>query len=487
MGLQIYNTLSRKKENFKSLEPGKVKMYVCGPTVYDYLHVGNFFGAIFFNLVRNWLEKEHAYDVEYVYNYTDVDDKIIAKSIEEGSTASEISEKYISEFEKDYKALSLKSHSKNPRVTEYMTQIVDFIAGLIKKEKAYELNGDVYFHVPSFSEYGKLSNKNINELLSGQRVDINDQKKHMADFALWKKAKPGEPSWESPWSQGRPGWHIECSVMNHSIHGDQIDIHGGGLDLTFPHHENEICQTEAFTGKNFANYWMHNNMLQLGQAKMSKSLGNILTGRAFLEEYNGEILKFLILSSHYRSVVDFSEKQIHRTMASLGKFYSSFSHAKKIINNNTSLAPVPEKFERALEKAEVVYKKSMDDDFNTPQVIAEFYELMRLYNQICRSPGKIRPEQAAVAESYYHWLRSHADIMALFQEDPESFLIQLDDMLLKKKGLQREAVDALVKERSEARDQKNYAKSDELRNKLVNMGIALQDSAESTSWEVDKS
>lgn len=487
MSLQIYNTLSRKKEEFKPLTPGHVKMYVCGPTVYDFLHVGNFFGAIFFNLVRNWLEKAHGYKVDYVYNYTDVDDKIINKALKENIPADEISEKFIAEFQKDFQGLKLKAHTKNPRVTEYMDQIVDFIAELIKKDKAYELKGDVYFHVPSFDGYGKLSNKNVDELITGSRVDVNDQKKHVADFALWKKAKDGEPSWKSPWGQGRPGWHIECSVMNYCIHGEQIDIHGGGLDLTFPHHENEICQTEAYTGKTFANYWMHNNMLQMGHAKMSKSLGNILTGRAFITEYNGEILKYLILSSHYRSIIDFSEKQIDRAISSLGRFYSSLVHAKSLIDQGAGLAPVPDKFQKAMDKATDAITKSLDDDFNTPQMVAELFELMRLYNQMCRTAGKVKPEQVAIAEAYYHWFRAATEVTALFQENPEEFLIQLDNMLLGKKSIERKTVDDLVQQRSQARLDKNYALSDELRDKLVAMGIAIKDSAEGTSWEVDKS
>lgn len=485
MSIQIYNTLTRKKEDFQPLTPGKVKMYVCGPTVYDYLHVGNFFGAILFNMVRNWLEKS-GYEVEYVYNYTDVDDKIIARSLKDGIPANEVSEKYIAEFQKDYQNLKLRPHSKNPRVTEFMDQIVEFIGGLVEKGKAYELNGDVYFHVPSFAEYGKLSNKKLDELVAGHRVDVNDRKKHVADFALWKKAKPGEPSWKSPWSEGRPGWHIECSVMNHAIFGDQIDIHGGGLDLTFPHHENEICQTESFTGKSFAKYWMHNNMLQFGKAKMSKSLGNIRTGRAFMEEYNGEILKMMILSSHYRSVIDFSDQQIDRAISGLARFYSSFCHAKKLMATGAGLAPVPEKFQAAMDKASENYKKALDDDFNTPQVMAENFELMRLYNQMCRMPGKVKPEQVAIAESYYSWIRSHGEVMALFQEEPAEFLQKLDDMLLRKKNLNRDQIDQLVRQRTEARTQKDYAKSDQLRDQLMGMGIALQDTPEGTHWEVEK-
>ncbi len=484
MAIQIYNTLTRKKEEFTTLEPGKVRMYVCGPTVYDFLHVGNFFGAIFFNLVRNWLEKS-GYQVTYVYNYTDVDDKIIDRAKKENVEAKEISEKFIMEFEKDYKRLHLKAHSKNPRVSEFMDEIVAFVKDLVDNKKAYELNGDVYFDVPGFKDYGKLSNKTIDDLVAGHRIDVNEKKRHVSDFALWKKAKEGEPSWPSPWGHGRPGWHIECSAMNYAIFGEQIDIHGGGLDLTFPHHENEIAQTEARTGKTFARYWMHNNMLNFGAVKMSKSLGNVRKARDFIEEYNGEILKFLILSSHYRSIIDFSLPQIERTISNLARFYSSLAFAQELMKGG-ALVPVPEKFQKALAEADDKIKKALDDDFNTPEVMAQFYEIMRTFNGLCRTPGKVKPEQQAIAETYFHWLKDKASVMALFKEDAAQFLVTLDDMLLAKKELTRDKINALVSERAQARANKDFAKSDELRNKLVELGISVQDSAAGSQWEVSK-
>lgn len=280
MSLRIYNTETGKKEEFKPIEEGHVKMYVCGPTVYDFLHIGNYRGAIFFNTVRNWLERR-GYIVTYVYNYTDVDDKILNRAKEENVEPKVIAEKYIAEFQKDYKLLHLRPHSKNPKVTEFMDKIIMFISDLIEKGFAYELNGDVYFDVHKFKEYGRLSNKKLEDLESGYRIEVNDNKKNPSDFALWKSAKENEQSWESPWGAGRPGWHIECSVMATSILGDTIDIHGGGLDLVFPHHENEIAQSEACTGHKFVKYWMHNNMLEFGSQKMSKSLGNVRTGRSF--------------------------------------------------------------------------------------------------------------------------------------------------------------------------------------------------------------
>lgn len=485
MPIQIYNTLTRKKEEFKTLEPNKVKMYLCGPTVYDFLHVGNFFGAIFFNLVRNWLEKR-GYEVTFTYNFTDVDDRILDRAKKENVDSREVSEKYIAEFKKDFDRLHLKAHSHNPKVTDFMNEIVSFVADLVERKKAYVLGGDVYFDVPAFKEYGKLSNKTVDDLVAGHRIDVNDKKRHVADFALWKSAKDGEQSWPSPWGNGRPGWHIECSAMNYAIYGEQIDIHGGGLDLTFPHHENEIAQTEARTGKPFARYWMHNNMLNFGNTKMSKSLGNVRTARGFIEEYNGEILKFLILSSHYRSVIDFSEPQIERTISNLSRFYSSLSFAKNLMSAGLALVPVPESFQKAIDSATDKIGEALDDDFNTPEAMAQFYEVMRLFNNLCRTPGKVKPEQQAIAEVYYHWLRNQAAVMALFNEEPQGFLKTLDDMFLKRKGLSREKIDGLVHERATARANKDFAKSDELRKALTDMGIAVQDTAQGSTWEVAK-
>ena len=484
-GLFIYNTISRKKEEFIPQEPGRVKMYVCGPTVYDFLHVGNFFGAIFFNMVRNWLEKK-GYEVTFVYNYTDVDDKIINRANKEKVSSSEISEKYIQEFEKDYKTLGLRKHTHNPRVTEFIPQIIQFIQELVEKKKAYVVGGDVYFDVLSFPDYGKLSNKKVEELMAGTRVDINEQKKHVVDFALWKSSKAGEPSWESPWGPGRPGWHIECSCMAHSLLGDTVDIHGGGLDLTFPHHENEIAQSEARSGRQFVRYWMHNNMLIFSNQKMSKSLGNVRTGRSFLEEYNAEILKFMILSSHYRSNVDFSLPQIERAIGNLARFYSSLAHALALSQSGQPLVPVPKVFLDALEVADKKFAAALDDDFNTPEVMAALFEVMRIFNQLCRKPGPAKPEQQAISEVYFSWLKKHGELLALFQEEPKSFLKTLDDMILGRRGVERQKIDALVAERKKVREEKNYSRSDEIRDELAKMGILVQDTASGSVWEVDK-
>jgi len=478
--------MSKKKEHFKTLKYGYVSMYVCGPTVYDFLHVGNFRGAIFFNAVRNWLEKK-GYEVNYVYNYTDVDDKIINRANELGITPKELSEKYIAEFEKDYSGLRLRPHTSNPKVSEHIDNIIKMISSLIEKDKAYTTpSGDVYFSVENFSDYGKLSNKNIEELEVGVRIEANKEKKHNSDFALWKGAKEGEISWTSPWGEGRPGWHIECSVMAKEVLGESIDIHGGGLDLVFPHHENEIAQSEACSGKEYVKYWMHNNMLEFGNQKMSKSLGNVKTGRSFIEEYNGEVLKFLNLSSHYRSVIDFSDVQIGRAIASLAKFYSSLKYAENLIAKGLALVPVPADFQKLMDECTKGFEDSMNDDFNTADALSKFFELMRQFNNLTRKPGKVKPEYKAIAEVYFHWIKDKGNIIALFQESPSEYLTLLDDMLLRQKNLKRSDIDELVTERTQVRADKNYARSDEIRDELATKGILVSDTPEGTTWEVEK-
>lgn len=485
MALQIYNSQSQKKEEFQPLNPGEVRMYVCGPTVYDYLHVGNFRGAIFFNLVRNWLEKK-GYKVTYVYNYTDVDDKIIKRAQEEGTEPKAVAEKYIAEFEKDYATLQLRPQSSNPRVSDHMQTIIDFVKDLVEKNKAYMVDGDVYYDVKSFPEYGKLSHKNLEDMEAGYRIEVDSRKKHPADFALWKSAKPGEPSWPSPWGDGRPGWHIECSAMIRALLGDSIDIHGGGMDLIFPHHENEVAQSEGCTGQTFVRYWMHNNMVQFGHQKMSKSLGNIVKGRDFIEKYNAEILKFMMLSAHYRSQVDLSEEQVDQSISGLARIYSAMAWAQKVTSGGAPLAPAPESFQKAVQEADDKIAEALDDDFNTAEVMARIFEVVRQFNNLCRGPGKMTPEKIAASEVFLHWVKNKGSVMALFQEPPAEYLIRLDDMLLERKQLDRKQIDAKVTARTQARQNKDYKTSDQIRDELVGMGIQLRDTAEGTEWEVNK-
>lgn len=485
MSVVVHNTLSKMKEPFQPLTPGEVKMYVCGPTVYDFLHVGNFRGAIFFSLVARWLE-HRGFKVTYVYNYTDVDDKIIKKANAEGVTAKEISERFIAEFEKDYKALKLRPHDSNPRVSLFIEPIVKMIENLISEKKAYVIDGEVLYSVKSFEGYGKLSGKNIDELLIGARVEIGEKKENALDFALWKPAKPGEPAWESPWGLGRPGWHIECSAMAREILGDQIDIHGGGIDLIFPHHENEIAQTEGCTHKAFVKYWMHNNFINFGAHKMSKSLGNVTTARAFIEKYNPEILKALILSSHYRSHSDFSDAPIQQAISQLSRIYSALSGAEDIQAQGTPPTKTSERFAAALKLAEQKVEESLDDDFNTPEALAAVFDMVRVFNSTYRKGHKANGEHVAQAIAFKAFVLKTGLHLSLWQESPREYLRLLDDMMLEQKGLLRSDIDAKVQARSDARASKDFALGDKIRDELLVLGIEVQDSTTGTQWEVKK-
>ena len=468
-------------------------MYLCGPTVYGLLHVGNFRGPVFFNLVRNWLERL-GYKVTFAYNYTDVDDKIISRAKEEGVEANQISEKYIADFEKDFASLNLRKHSLNPRVTENLLPIVNIIKTLIEREKAYvAADGEVLYSVRSFEGYGKLSGKNLDDLQAGARVEIDKKKRDPMDFALWKPAKAGEPKWPSPWCDGRPGWHIECSAMIQSLLGNSIDIHGGGSDLIFPHHENEIAQSEGATGAPFVKYWMHNNMLTFGEKKMSKSLGNIMSLRDFLAKYNAEIYKYMMLSVHYRSLSDFTDQGVQFAVAGLARFYSALNLAAKTIATAAEMQPpvvaagvLNKGFAQVLEQAEKGVVESLNDDFNTSEMFAAMFTMVRAFNAQIRLAAKVTPESLKVALSFRAFILDKGALLALFDEVPGDYLVLLDDMLLKQKGLERVAVDKLVEERSAVRLAKDFKRSDELRDQLVAMGISLQDTATGTIWEVAK-
>ncbi len=482
--IQIYNSLSHKKEDFQTLSPNEVKMYVCGPTVYDFLHVGNFRGAIFFNMVRNWLEYR-GFKVTFVYNYTDVDDKIIARAKVDGVSADEVANRFVLEFQKDFDSIGLRRHTHNPRVTEFMHPIVQFVEGLIANGRAYVVDGDVYFDVHAFPEYGKLSHKKLEDLEEGVRIEVDSRKKHPADFAVWKSSKDGEPAWPSPWGPGRPGWHIECSAMARGLLGDQIDIHGGGLDLIFPHHENEVAQSEGLTGKPFVRYWMHNNMLNFGAHKMSKSLGNVRTARSFVGEYGAEVFKYLMLSAHYRSLIDFSPQQIEHVIAALARIYSALAYATKLQGQAADPAPTPE-MEKALLQAKAGIEASLDDDFNSSEAMGKYFEVVRSFNNLTRTPGPLTPKKVANAKAFLQFSNWFGDLLSLFREPPAEFLLSLDNRLLQQKGLNRAEIDSLVKERSAARLSKDFKRGDELRQKLQEMGIAVHDSPQGSDWEVSK-
>lgn len=495
--LQIYNTLSKRKETFESIDQGIVKMYICGPTVYDLVHIGNLRGPIFCNLVRNWFE-ELGYKVTYVQNFTDVDDKIINKANAEKASPTDVSEKYIKEYQSDYGRLELHVHDHAPKVTEHMPDIIKFIERIIESNKAYVApDGEVIFSVRSFDGYGKLSHKNLDELQSGVRVEISDKKKDPLDFTLWKPAKPGEPSWDSPWGKGRPGWHIECSAMSTAILGETFDLHCGGIDLIFPHHENEIAQSEGATSKPYVKYWMHWNFINFGAHKMSKSLGNVKTGRSFMDQYHPEILKFMVLRAHYRSLVDFSEEQIHDAIHGLARIYSSLclatcalgSEASSYIHeikNQKSLFFKQEFKEAVFQTAQMEIKKALCDDFNTPEVFAQIFNVVRFFNGKYKRGQKVSDEIKLHAKNTILTIHQIGNLMSLFQSSPDVFLSELDSLLLEKRNLNRDEIQNIVNERSQARSNKDFSKSDELRDKLVKLGISIQDTPEGTYWEVSK-
>lgn len=482
MALKIYNSLTRKKEDFVPLNAPNVKMYVCGPTVYDFLHVGNFRNPVVFNLIRNWLE-HLGYKVTFALNFTDVDDKIINRANRDNIEPQKLAENYIAEYRKDFAALKLHSHDLNPKVTETMPEILDLIGKLVENKKAYVAGNDVMYSIKNFPEYGKLSGRNVEDLQAGARVDVDEKKENPLDFALWKGAKPGEPFWDSPWGQGRPGWHIECSAMICKHFGEQIDIHGGGSDLIFPHHENEIAQSEGLTGKTFSKYWIHVHMLNFSGQKMSKSLGNIISMREFLQTHNPEIYKWMILSTHYRSLCDFSEEAVHRAIAGLARIYSALAVAEEFIAENVPADPA---FQKITNDAWKKVEDSLNDDFNTPEAFAALFDVIRVFNSQIKRGLKANPALQGKARAFTEFVQRIGKPMSLFQEKASEFLLTLDNMLLVKMNLKREDINLIVQQRAEARAAKDFKKSDEFRDKLLSLGISVMDTPTGSVWEVTK-
>ena len=488
MSFYIYNSLSQKKEIFTPLNPPQVKMYCCGPTVYDLLHIGNFRGAVFFNFLRQWLEHK-GYQVTYAYNFTDVDDKILNRAKNENKKMKEIADTYISEFKKDFQALKLKEHEHNPQATQFIPDMIVLIKTLLQRKKAYIVDKDVFFSVKSFSDYGKLSRRKWEELLSGARVKVDKRKKHPGDFALWKSCEENEPGWSAPWGRGRPGWHIECTTMIFTLLGDNIDIHGGGTDLLFPHHENELAQAEGAKKGPFIKYWIHNNMFTFGGEKMAKSIGNISTMRSFLEEYNGEIFKYLTLSSHYRSEVEVSENKILHCFQALSRIYTFLRTADLLIeklpgnnmkdNNHLS-------FSQDIQSAQKNIEGALNDDLNTPIAFSILFKLIRQFNEKNSYSKSNTEELAMYARDIKNTIIKYGKMMSLFQEPPDLFLQEMDDIFLKKNKLDKKIIDQLVAERTQARKNKNFKEADEIRNKLMNMNIEVKDSPQGTTWETKK-
>ena len=461
--MRIYNTLTRKKEEFVPIQEGKVKMYVCGPTVYNYFHIGNARPFVVFDTMRKYLEYR-GYKVKFVQNFTDVDDKIINRAKEEGVTAGEISEKYIEEYYKDAAALNVKKATVHPKVTETMDDIIKFVQDLIDLGYAYEADGDVYYRTRKFKDYGKLSGKNIDDLIVGaseRTRNADDEKKEdPLDFALWKARKePDEIAWESPWGMGRPGWHIECSAMSRKFLGDTIDIHAGGEDLQFPHHENEIAQSEAHNGKKFSNYWMHNGYINIDGVKMSKSLGNFKTVRDLLQTYDGEVLRFLILSGHYRGPIDFNPEILTQSQNGLKRMRNAKSNLKHLIQTGSGQMTDEEKETLAgFDKYREKFIEAMDDDLNTADAISAVFELITAINTAVKDGASKEFAQKAL-----DFLMELAGILGLLQQEVEE-KVEIDPEL-----------QALIDERQAARKAKDFARADEIRDQLKAQGITLKD------------
>ena len=466
--MRLYNTMSKRKEEFVPVEEGKVRMYVCGPTVYNFIHIGNARPMIVFDTVRRYFEYK-GYDVNYVSNFTDVDDKIIKKAIEEGVPAEEISQRYIEECKKDMDGMNIEPATTNPLATQEIDGMIDMISALIEKGYAYEKNGTVYFRTRQFKDYGKLSHKNLDDLRSGNRallVSGEDEKEAPLDFVLWKPKKEGEPSWESPWSDGRPGWHIECSVMSKKYLGEQIDIHAGGEDLVFPHHENEIAQSEACNGKEFAKYWMHNAFLNIDNHKMSKSLGNFRTVREISEQYDLQILRFFMLSAHYRSPLNFSAELMEASKNGLERIQNAADNLRYMMEQAKEESMTDAEKDNLAKTKEFVtaFETAMEDDFNTADAIAAIFDLVKYANTTATAEGS-----REYAKALYDLLVKLTDVLGLIVDKKEEIL---DD-----------EIEALIAERQAARKEKNFARADEIRDELAAKGIVLLDTREGVKWK----
>jgi len=494
MTIRIYNTLSSQKESFVPIEPGRVYMYVCGITAYDFCHVGHARSAIVFDVIYRYLQYR-GFDVVCVRNFTDVDDKIIARAQEEGTTSQAIAERFIDAFYEDMDELGVIRPDYEPRATEFIQEMIELIQILVEKGYAYQVDGDVYFAVEKFSDYGKLSKRKLDEMIAGARVAVEAGKKNPMDFALWKASKPGEPAWPSPWGEGRPGWHIECSAMSTKYLGSTFDIHGGGKDLIFPHHENEIAQSEAAFGKLFARYWVHNGFVNVNQEKMSKSLGNFFTIREVYERYQPEVLRLFLLASHYRSPVDFSPESMAEAERGLERFYHTIEQVNELAGDLASSEQLPHsddpEFKSLQDRVDSVvtrFQSDMDDDFNTAAALGQLFDLCRALNrfQDSRSPKPTAEEKTLLAQGVRR-LRRCANVLGLLQRSPEEFFQEHRRMSLALLGIDEKEVERLIAERTQARKEKNWARADEIRDELAEMSIVVEDKAEGTRWKVKTS
>ncbi len=482
--MKIYNTLTGRKEEFVPLIPNKVKIYACGVTVYDHCHIGHARNAVVFDVIRRYLRYK-GFDVMYVRNFTDIDDKIINRAKQEGSTWDEVARKYTDEYYKDMDRLGVARADVEPKATEHIEEMINIVKGLIDKGYAYEVDGNVYFSVDTFPEYGKLSKRDKEEMMAGARVEVDERKKKALDFALWKKTKQGEPFWESPWGLGRPGWHIECTAMSIKHLGESFDIHGGGADLLFPHHENEIAQSEAFTGKPFARYWIHNGFITIDKEKMSKSLGNFFTIKEVLDKFDPETVRFFLLSTHYRSPIEFSDEQLRESENSIDRYYTTvlrindFLEKKEVVREELSSAGII--FKELLFPFREKFEEAMNDDFNTALALGHTFELIREANRFLDSkPSEWKDKELLLKTK--DLLSEAGNILNIFNKNPYEWYLSL--MKIKNIGLSEKEILERIKERQEARKRKDWKFADKIRKELEGKGIILEDKRDRTDWKV---
>ena len=489
MTIKIFNTLSGKKQPLEPLEPGHVKLYVCGITSYDYCHIGHARSALAFDMIVRYL-RYRGLRVTYVRNFTDIDDKIINRAAEQHTTPAELANRFIDEFYVDMDRLGIDRPDLEPKATEHIPEMIGLIAELVAKGMAYQSGNDVYYAVNSFPRYGKLAHRNLDDMQAGARISINEQKRHPMDFVLWKGSKPGEPTWDSPWGPGRPGWHIECSAMSRKYLGDTFDIHGGGKDLIFPHHENEIAQSEGANNKPFVNCWIHHGFVTIRDEKMSKSLGNFLTIRDILEHYHPEILRFFIFSTHYRNPLDFSETAMLDAAAGLERLYACIAQVEALAKGRQRQGEgnIPPKDIAAIDAIEARFQLAMDNDFNTAQAQGVLFDLAKIINRLCKSlPAAPAATDIDALDRATRTMKRLAAIMGILNEDAAAFLKARKEKLLAGLEIDEERIIALIKDRYSCRAEKNWARGDEIRDELLAKGIELKDGPDGTTWSVKRS
>jgi cysteinyl-tRNA synthetase len=492
MSLHFYNTLTRKKEEFFPNEEGKIGLYVCGITAYDECHIGHARSAVVFDVIYKYL-KYKGYQVNYVKNFTDVDDKIIAKANAENADIAEISERFMREHNEDMDKLGVARPAIAPRATENIQGMIRLISTLLEKKLAYIVEGDVFYAIDSFEGYGKLSGRNLDDMMAGARIDVDERKRNPFDFVLWKSSKEGEPWWDSPWGRGRPGWHIECSAMSQRYLGENFDIHGGGEDLIFPHHENEIAQSEGASGKTFANYWIHNGFIKINSEKMSKSLGNIFSIKDVLKNYHPEVVRLFIVQSHYKSYIDYSDDGLAEARTGMERFYSTLKNIDDVLEkeidftgvSSKNLAGIDAEVYEKIEELPEKFVEAMDDDFNTARALGYIFDAVRLMNgYLADTSFTPSPESLFVLDTAKGYIREVGKVLGLFLEDPDEYFEVDRKREAHKRGLDIEEIERLIGERREARTAKEWAKADSIRDSLAEKGVVLKDSPTATDWKI---